>query len=104
MDGDENTAFFHSAFVALGLILRTSHSDQGSHQPAHSATDAKTGQSAHDRASSDDRSDAWDRERANALKQSQGAPHYTSNRYTGCRSLWRLCVFFGRKVPRALNV
>src|SRR5579859_841761 len=104
MDGDKNTALFHAAFIALRLILRDSHSNQGTHQAAHSATHAKTSQSAHDRAGSDDRADTWDRERANARKKSQGSTHCTPNRYTSCSSFWRLCVLFSREVPRSLNV
>jgi hypothetical protein len=51
--GEQNSSFFHSAFVALGFILWNPHAHQGSGNAAHYATGTGSSECTLDRTSGD---------------------------------------------------
>src|SRR5271157_4718990 len=77
MNGDQYTPVFNAAFVPFGLIFRDAHSNQGTGQPSHCASDPSTSECSHDRSSRDE----WPKSRygqsSNAHQPSQGASNTT---------------------------
>ena len=68
-------AVFYPTLVALGFVFRNAHSDQSANQSACRRTHAHTGvsQRPHDGTCGYERSQTWNRERADAGQQPEGA-------------------------------
>src|ERR1700730_3945285 len=58
VNGEQDPAIFHPAFVALGLVLRYAHTDQGTCKPPYGASTPGSSQRRHNRTSSNKRSEA----------------------------------------------
>src|SRR5690242_12595493 len=92
------------AFVTFGLVLGNSHPDQRSSDATNRASNPQTGQRADNGAGCDQRTNAWNGQRAKAGKQPQCSANYAANRSAGGRALGRLGVFFVGEVAGALVV
>jgi len=74
MNCHQDPAFQDSSFVPLGFIFRYSHSDESSCKTAQGSAYANSRQSRNHRSCCDDRSDAWNRQRADADEPTQLPP------------------------------
>ena len=98
VDGKKNSAMLYPPFVALGFILRYSHSNERADNSAQRTQRARSRQRSDNRSRRDERSDTGDRKHADASQPSENAPGHRARRRASCRSFRRLGVFLVRKI------
>src|SRR5205814_2224084 len=84
----QDAATFHAPFIALCLILRDAHANQGSRDAADRAPNSRSSQSSHDRTSRDERPESGNGERANSGQPAKSAAEQSSRTCSG-RSTFR---------------
>src|SRR5207302_7113347 len=95
-----NSAFSNPPFVALGLILGNTQSNQGSSDATDSATHANTSQGGHNRTSSDERAYAGNRQRTNSGQPSQSSADHSPCACACGGTFGRFGAFLGGKIFR----
>ena len=104
MNGKQNAARFDVSFVALGFVLGDAHPDECANQTADSAADSQAGQSAHDRACRNKRTDPRNRKSADPGQQAQSSTDHSAGRNSGGGSLRRFCILLMGEIFRSLVV
>src|SRR5437764_3549194 len=95
LDRDESAATANLTFVVLGLILGYAHADECAGDSAHACANGSAGQGSAERTRGQQRSDAWDRESADADQPAAEATENTSGYESRCRAFANVRVCAG---------
>src|ERR1700761_2334832 len=104
VNGKQSSAVLHSSLVPLRLILRNAHANQGPDEAAHSTTHTKSGQSGHNRSSSDKRAHSGNREGSHPCQHPQRAANDAASSNAGGSSFRRLRLLNVRELLGAAGI
>src|SRR5581483_11829844 len=89
---------FHSAFIALGLVFRNAHPDEGARYAADGSANTNPGQRGHEWTCRDERTNAWDRQSANSGQPTQTATNNGPGAGASRCAFRSLGIFLVRKI------
>src|SRR5580658_2264761 len=94
MNGEQDAAVFHAAFVALGFVLWDTEANQGTGEAANRAAYAESGQRGHNRPRRDEGPQSRDGQRSDSCEPAQTTADDCASSRARRRAFGRLGSFF----------
>src|SRR5262249_8418584 len=101
MDREQDAAIPHHAFIALGFVFGHAHAYKSANDSADYSGAASPGQSGHEWARRNERSESWDRQCSDTGEQSERTADDHTGSCTSSCALGCLGAFFMHKILRA---
>src|SRR3954466_13995300 len=100
MHRDEDTAFLEFAFVAFGFVFRDAQTNERADETTRPGADGRSAEACHQGSGGDERSKAWNSERACSHKPSKDTAQNPAGACAGGGALRSLRVFFVGEILR----